>query len=129
MVRIEICGTRGGDDVEWGLEQGIRILTTDGLYGTGHDAIIDEARSIVGDAPTYITFDIDSIDPSFAPSIGTPEIGGFTTLEAQRMVRQLAGLNLIGVDVVEVCPPFVPSGGTAWGGASVMFELLCLLCE
>jgi guanidinopropionase len=129
MIQIGIRGTRGGDDVEWGLEQGIRIVTIEELYDTGHDAIMQEARNIVGDAPTYITFDIDSIDPSFAPGTGTPEIGGFTTFEAQRMVRKLQGLNLIGADLVEVSPPFDPSGNTAWVGASMMFELLCLLCD
>lgn len=129
MIQIGIRGTRGGDDVEWGLEQGIRIVTIEELYDTGHDVIMAEARNIVGDAPTYVTFDIDSIDPSFAPGTGTPEIGGFTTLEAQRMVRQLSGLNLIGADLVEVSPPFDQSGGTAWVGASIMFELLCLLVE
>jgi len=129
MIQIGIRGTRGGDDVEWGLEQGIRIVTIEELYDTGHDAIMQEARDIVGDAPTYITFDIDSIDPSFAPGTGTPEIGGFTTLEAQRMVRKLQGLNLVGADLVEVSPPFDASGGTAWVGASMMFELLCLFCE
>ena len=90
---------------------------------------MQEARGIVGDKPTYLTFDIDSIDPSFAPGTGTPEIGGFTTFEAQKMVRKLSGLNLVGADLVEVCPPFDPSGGTAWVGVSMMFEILCLLCQ
>ena len=128
MIQIGIRGTRGGDDVEWGLEQGIRIVTIEELYDLGLDAVMAEARSIVGDKPTYLTFDIDSIDPSFAPGTGTPEIGGFTTFEAQKMVRQLSGLNLVGADVVEVSPPFDPSGGTAWVGVSMMFEILCLLC-
>ena len=73
------------------------------------------------------TFDIDAIDPSYAPGTGTPEIGGFTSYEAQRIVRKLAGLNLIGADLVEVSPPFDPTGGTAWVGVSIMFELLCVL--
>ncbi len=127
MIQIGIRGTRGGDDVEWGLEQGIRIVTIEELYDTGFDVIMAEARQIVGDQPTYVTFDIDSIDPAFAPGTGTPEIGGFTSLEAQRMVRKLQGLNLVGADLVEVSPPFDASGGTAWVGASIMFELLCVL--
>ncbi|MBT8154273.1 agmatinase [Epibacterium ulvae] len=127
MIQIGIRGTRGGDDVEWGLEQGIRIVTIEELYDTGFDVIMAEARQIVGDLPTYVTFDIDSIDPAFAPGTGTPEIGGFTALEAQRMVRKLQGLNLVGADLVEVSPPFDASGGTAWVGASIMFELLCVL--
>lgn len=127
FVQIGIRGTRGGDDIEWGREQGVRIVTIEELYNTGIDAIMAEARLIVGQQPTYVTFDIDSIDPAFAPGTGTPEIGGITTFEAQKMVRMLAGLNLIGADVVEVSPPFDPSGQTAWVGASLMFELLCLL--
>ena len=85
------------------------------------------ARSIVGDKPTYVSFDIDCIDPAFAPGTGTPEIGGFTTREAQLLVRKLQGLNLIGADLVEVSPPFDESGNTAWVGVSMMFELLCML--
>jgi guanidinopropionase len=129
MIQVGIRGTRGGDDIEWGREQGIRIVTIEELYDTSMQTIMAEAREIVGDAPTYLTFDIDSIDPSFAPGTGTPEIGGFTTLEAQRMLRQLQGLNLVGADVVEVSPPFDSSGGTAWVGASIMFEILCLLAS
>jgi guanidinopropionase len=88
-----------------------------------------EALAIVGDGPTYVSFDIDSLDPAFAPGTGTPEIGGFTTLEAQRMIRKLRGLNLVGADMVEVAPPFDPSGLTALTGASIMFELLCVLAD
>ncbi|TMV53764.1 agmatinase, partial [Thioclava sp. BHET1] len=73
--------------------------------------------------------DIDSLDPSVAPGTGTPEIGGFTSREAQRLLRGLAGLNFVGADLVEVAPPFDPSGGTAWVGISLMFEILCLLAE
>jgi len=86
-----------------------------------------EAREIVGDGKTYVSFDIDGIDPSYAPGTGTPEIGGYSTYEAQKMLRALDGLNLIGADLVEVSPPFDPSGGTAWVGVSLMFEMLCVL--
>ncbi len=83
----------------------------------------------MGDGPTYISFDVDGLDPVYAPGTGTPEIGGFSTMEAQRMLHGLRGLNLIGGDVVEVSPPFDPSGNTAWVGASLLFEILCLLAE
>jgi len=89
--------------------------------------VMERARGIVGDASTYVSFDIDCIDPAFAPGTGTPEIGGFTTREAQLLVRRLQGLNLIGADLVEVSPPFDESGNTAWVGVSIMFELLCML--
>jgi len=88
-----------------------------------------DAREIVGDQRCYVSFDIDGIDPSQAPGTGTPEIGGFSTHTAQRMVRQLQGLNLIGADLVEVSPPFDASGMTAWVGVSIMFELLCVLAD
>jgi len=128
VVQIGIRGTMYDDeDVEWGLAQGVRIVRIEELDDRGIAAVMAEAREIVGDKPTYVSFDIDSIDPAFAPGTGTPEIGGFTTREAQRMVRLLDGLNVIGADLVEVSPPFDTSGGTAWVGVSIMFELLCIL--
>ncbi len=116
-------------DVEWGRANGVRIVMIEELMDRGVDAVMEEARSIVGDQPTYVSFDIDGIDPSMAPGTGTPEIGGFTTHQAQRMVRQLQGLNLVGADLVEVSPPFDPSGQTAWVGVNIMFELLCVLAD
>jgi guanidinopropionase len=87
------------------------------------------ARQVVGDGPTYVSFDIDMLDPVYAPGTGTPEIGGFTTFEAQQLVRGLRGLNIVGADVVEVSPPFDPSGLTAYAGAVMMFEILCSMAE
>ena len=130
MVQIGIRGTMYGDeDVQWGQDQGVRIIRMEEVLDRGIDDVMQEARAIVGQAPAYVTFDIDSIDPSFAPGTGTPEIGGFSSREAQKMIRSLAGLNLIGADLVEVSPPFDPSGGTAWLGASLMFELLHILVQ
>ena len=77
----------------------------------------------------YVTIDIDGFDPAYAPGTGTPEVGGITTREAQRLLGGLRGLNLIGGDVVEVAPPFDPSGNTALVGATLMYEILCLLAE
>jgi guanidinopropionase len=88
-----------------------------------------EARSIVGDGPTYVSFDIDSIDPSMAPGTGTPEIGGFTTREAQQLVRLIDGVDIVGADVVEVAPPFDVAGLTALTGATIAFELLCVMAK
>ena len=88
---------------------------------------MDEARAIVGAGPTYLSFDIDVIDPSQAPGTGTPEIGGLTTREAQAMLRRLDGIDFVGADLVEVSPPFDLAGMTAWAAASLMFEILCLL--
>ena len=95
----------------------------------GVDAVIEEARRVVGDGTTYISFDVDGLDPVYAPGTGTPEIGGYSTFDAQTMIRGLRGLNLVGGDVVEVAPPFDPSGNTALVGATIMFEILCVLGE
>jgi guanidinopropionase len=95
----------------------------------GPKVIMAEARKIAGDGPTYVSFDIDMLDPVYAPGTGTPEIGGFTTFQAQQMLRELRGLNIIGADVVEVSPPFDPSGMTAYAGVTMMFEILCSMAE
>ncbi|QFR32734.1 agmatinase [Ancylobacter sp. TS-1] len=112
---------------DYAREVGVRIVFIEELIARGVEDVMAEARAIVGDKPTYVTFDIDGIDPSQAPGTGTPEIGGFSTREAQAMVRLLDGLDLIGADLVEVAPPFDPSGLTALTGATIMFELLCVL--
>lgn len=130
VVQIGIRGTAyDGEDVEWAQAQGVRIVFIEELMDRGTDAVMDEARAIVGEGPVYVSFDIDGIDPSQAPGTGTPEIGGFSTHQAQRMVRRLEGLDLVGADLVEVSPPFDPSGQTAWVGVSIMFELLCVLAD
>jgi len=129
-VQIGIRGALyGGADNDWGEAQGIRVITIDEFYEMGVDNVIAEARRIVGDGATYVSFDVDGLDPVYAPGTGTPEIGGFTTFEAQKMVRGLQGLDLIGGDVVEVAPPFDPSGNTAIVGATMMFEILCVLAD
>jgi guanidinopropionase len=130
MVQIGIRGTMYSvDEREWALDQGIRIIDMEEVAEKGIPFAIAEARRIVGTAPAYFTFDIDSIDPAFAPGTGTPEIGGFTSREALQLVRGFRHLNLVGADMVEVSPPLDQSGGTALVGASIAFELLCLLAE
>jgi len=105
------------------------VLEIEEYFDLGPDKVVQEIRRVVGDAPTYVTFDIDALDPVYAPGTGTPEVGGFTTHEAQRMVRGLRGLDLVGADVMEVAPPFDASGITALAGATMMFELLCVLAD
>jgi guanidinopropionase len=126
-------GIRGGQNTLEGLqfsrESGMRVVMMDEFTEMGVAAVIEEARRIVGDGPTYISFDVDGLDPVYAPGTGTPEIGGITTVEALQLLRGLRNLNLIGGDVVEVAPPFDPTGNTALVGASLMFEILCLLAE
>ena len=129
-IQIGIRGAANSDECwEFGPKHGIRIVYIEEFNKLGVEKVITEARRVVGDGPTYISFDIDSIDPSFAPGTGTPEIGGLTTIEAQGLIRGLRGLNLVGADVVEVSPPFDSSGITALIAATIMYEILCILAE
>ena len=129
-IQIGIRGALYSDAEDtWGQEQGIRVIDIDEFHAMGLEAVMAEARRVVGDGQTYVSFDVDALDPVYAPGTGTPEIGGLTTLEAQRMVRMLQGLNLVGGDVVEVSPPFDPSGNTALVAATMMFEILCILAD
>lgn len=126
-------GIRGSlytkNDYDYVRETGIRMIAIEEYFEMGVDAVIEEARRVVGYGPTYISFDVDGLDPVYAPGTGTPEIGGYSTFDAQTMIRGLRGLNLVGGDVVEVAPPFDPSGNTALVGATIMFEILCVLGE
>ncbi len=129
-VQIGIRGSiYGSSDMAFAEESGMRVIYMEEFTEIGPEAVIEEARRVAGDGPTYISFDVDGLDPAFAPGTGTPEIGGMTTREAQQVVRGLQGLDLVGGDVVEVAPPFDPGGGTALVGATFMFEILCLLAD
>jgi len=129
-IQIGIRGAANSDECwEFGPQHGIRIVYIEEFNRLGVDRVIDEVRHVVGEGPTYLSFDIDSIDPSFAPGTGTPEIGGLTSSEAQGLIRGLRGLNLVGADVVEVSPPFDSSGITALIAATIMYEILCILAE
>ena len=129
-VQIGIRGSLyNADDMDWAYEQGIRVIGIEEYFDLGVAQVIAEARRVVGDGPTYVSFDVDGLDPVYAPGTGTPESGGFSTHEAQRMLRGLQGLDLVGGDVVEVSPPFDPSGNTAIVGATMMFEILCVLAD
>ncbi|WGI20961.1 agmatinase [Amylibacter sp. IMCC11727] len=130
VVQIGIRGTAyNTEDIDWGLEQGVTIIRIEELFDRGIPDVMAQARDIAGTQPTYCSFDIDVIDPAFAPGTGTPEIGGVTSFQAQQLVRELSGVNLVGADLVEVSPPFDPSGGTGWLGVSIMFELMCMLAQ
>ncbi|NOD82917.1 agmatinase [Ruegeria sp. HKCCD6119] len=130
FVQVGIRGTAyNTEDIEWGEAQGIRIIRVEELFDRGIDDVMNEVRDIVGMQPTYCTYDIDFVDPTYAPGTGTPEIGGPNSFRAQQVIRRMSGLNLVGADLVEVSPPFDPQGGTAWLGISLMFELLCVLAQ
>lgn len=126
-------GIRGAQNVSEGWDysegNGMRVMFIEEVQNRGIEAVVEETRAIIGDTPVYITFDIDSIDPAFAPGTGTPEIGGLTPPEALGLIRGFRKLNHIGADVVEISPPFDNGDLTCLTGATVMYELLCLLAE
>jgi guanidinopropionase len=127
-VQIGIRGTNyGTEDIEFAQDVGIRIIRIEEVFDRGIPAVMEEARKIIGDDPCYVSFDIDFLDPAYAPGTGTPEIGGPTSFQAQQAVRALRGAQIVGADLVEVSPPFDTSGMTAYLGASLMFELLCAM--
>ena len=129
-VQIGIRGSLyAADDLDWGRARGVRIVPIEEFDDRGAAAVVETAREVVGDGPTYLSFDIDALDPAYAPGTGTPEAGGLSTASAQRLLRGLRGLDLIGADLVEVSPPFDPSGNTAIVAATLLFEILCLLAE
>ena len=129
-IQIGIRGSMSdGDYYNFSYESGMRVVHIEEFFKLGVNKVIREAQRIVGDGPTYISFDVDGLDPAYAPGTGTPEVGGYTTYDAQKMLRGLRGCNLVGGDVVEVSPPLDPSGNTALVGATMMFEILCLLAE
>ena len=129
-VQIGIRGALYHDaEDRWGQAQGIRVIDIDEFHALGIEAVLREARRVVDVGPTYVSFDVNALDPVYAPGTGTPEIGGLTTLEAQRLIRGLQGLNLVGGDVVEVSPPFDTSGNTALVAATLAYEILCVLAH
>ena len=122
-------GIRGGAGYLWefSADSGMTVLEAEDVTRLGIDAVIAKARSVVGDGPTYVSFDIDSIDPGFAPGTGTPEVGGLTPREVLQLLRGLAGIDIVGGDVVEVAPQYDANTVTAQIGAQMLFELLCLV--
>lgn len=107
---------------------GMQVIDARTVHEKGPAWVAARAREVVGDAPTYASFDIDALDPAFAPGTGTPVWGGLASWQAAAVLRDLAGIRMVGGDVVEVSPPFDPAGATAIAGAHVATELLCLYC-
>ncbi len=114
-------------DLEASLELGLDLVTTDEVREVGIAEVISRIQERVGDAKTYLSFDVDFCDPAYAPGTGTPEVGGFTSREAQEFLRGLAGLQVVGGDVVEVYPAYDPADITAFLGANAAYEILSLV--
>ncbi|MDP2699519.1 agmatinase [Thalassospira sp.] len=121
-------GIRGGAEYLWefSYDSGMTVIHAEDVPKMGVDAVIARARAVAGDGPVYLSFDIDSLDPSFAPGTGTPEIGGLTSREALAILRGLSGVDFIGADMVEVAPQYDGTTNTAHAGAQILFEEFCL---
>ena len=124
-------GLRGSgyapDDFAWAADEGVEVITADQLWHQSLAPLAIKLRDRIATAPTYVTFDIDSLDPAFAPGTGTPEVGGLTTVQALELIRGLRDVQVVGADVVEVSPIYDVSGNTALLGANLLFELLCII--
>ena len=128
-ARVIQIGIRGGAEFLWefSFDSGMTVVHAEEVGEMGLDAVIAKARAVVGDGPTYVSFDIDSLDPAFAPGTGTPEVGGLMPREVLAILRGLAGIDIVGGDVVEVAPQYDANTTTAQAGAQMLFELLCLV--
>lgn len=130
VVQIGIRGTAYDfEDRDFAKSVGVRIITIEEFFERGIKDVMAEAKEIVGDQETYVSYDIDFVDPAYAPGTGTPEVGGPNAFEALQVARMLDGVNIVGADLVEVSPPFDESGGTAFLGVSLMFEMLCNMAK
>jgi agmatinase len=122
-------GIRGGAEYLWefSYDSGMTVIHADTFARMGVEAVIAKAREVVGTGATYLSFDIDSLDPAFAPGTGTPEIGGLTSLQALMLLRGLKGIDFVGGDLVEVAPQYDATTNTAHAGAQMLFTIFCLL--
>ncbi|HEY2686600.1 MAG TPA: agmatinase [Steroidobacteraceae bacterium] len=128
-LRTIQIGIRGSAEYLWefSYEAGMTVVHAEQLESRGVEEVVAQARAVVGPGKVYVSFDIDGLDPSYAPGTGTPEVGGISMREAQALVRGLAGLNIIGGDVVEVAPEYDANTNTAQCGAQMLFEILSLI--
>ncbi|HLB81180.1 MAG TPA: agmatinase [Dongiaceae bacterium] len=128
VVQIGLRATGyAADDFDWPRRQGFRVVQAEDCWHKSLAPLMQEVRAQLGGGPVYLSFDIDGLDPAFAPGTGTPEIGGLTSIQGLEIVRGCRGLDLVGCDLVEVAPPYDPSGNTALAAANLLFEMLCVL--
>lgn len=129
--KVTQIGLRGtgyhAEDFDWCRKQGFTVVQAEACWNKSLAPLMEEVRTRVGDTPVYLSFDIDGLDPSFAPGTGTPEIGGLTVQQGLEIIRGMKGLNLVGADLVEVSPPYDQAGTTALVGANLAFEMLCVM--
>lgn len=128
VFQIGLRGTGySPEDFNWSRDQGFTVIPAEECWHKSLTPLMEDVRQTIGDAPVYLTYDIDSLDPAFAPGTGTVEIGGLTIWQALEIIRGCAGLNIVGADLVEVSPPYDLSGNTALVGANLLYEMLCVL--
>jgi len=129
-LQIGLRGSRFSEnDIQWGLDAGMRCITMDEYEEMGRAAVIEEIGRVTGSGPVYISFDIDGLDPVYAIGTGVPEVGGLSVRDCQVIIRSLQGKHLVGADICEVAPPLDPSGHTAVSAANLMFEMLCVIAD
>jgi guanidinopropionase len=130
VIQIGLRGSRfSPDDIACGKNQGFTCITYDDFESIGRSALLDLIGRVIGDGPTYITIDIDGLDPAWAIGTGVPEIGGRTPRDVQVIIRSLEGRHLVGGDICEVAPCYDPSGITAVTAANLMWEMLCVIAD
>ena len=128
VFQIGLRGTGySPDDFNWARDKGWRVIQAEDCWHKSLSPLMEEIRAKIGDVPVYLTYDIDSLDPAYAPGTGTVEVGGLTSVQGLEIIRGTAGLNIVGGDLVEVSPPYDPSGNTALTGANFLYEMLCAL--
>ena len=126
-VQIGLRGTGyTAEDFDWSREQGMRVVQAEECWYHSLEPLMQEVRTQIGKGPTYLSFDIDGLDPSVAPGTGTPEPGGLTASQGLEIIRGCRGLDLIGCDLTEVSPPYDTTGNTALLAANLLFEMLCV---
>ncbi|HEY2454666.1 MAG TPA: agmatinase [Scandinavium sp.] len=129
--RVVQIGLRGSgyaaDDFDWSRQQGFRVIQGKECWHRSLEPLMAEVREQMGHGPVYLSFDIDGLDPAFAPGTGTPEVGGLSVWQGLEIVRGCQGLSLIGGDLVEVSPPYDNSGNTALVAANLLYEMLCVM--
>jgi guanidinobutyrase len=128
VVQIGLRGTGySAEEFDWSTQQGFRVVPAEECWYKSLTPLMAEVREKLGDGPVYLSFDIDGIDPAFAPGTGTAEIGGLTSTQAIEIIRGMRGLDVVGGDLVEVSPPYDPFGNTSVLAANLLFEMLCIL--
>ena len=128
VVQIGLRGTGySAEEYDWGRDQGFQVIQAEECWHRSLQPLMQDVKARVQNGPVYLSFDIDGLDPAYAPGTGTPEIGGLTVPQGLEIIRGLSGVNLVGGDVVEVSPPFDPFGTTALLAANLAFEILCIV--